>query len=62
MGIATGAALGGFVGAGVAFLTGREEKMDLYTGRGIVAGGYVGACYEIVKALTGALGSTRAVD
>jgi len=56
VGIATGSALGGFIGASIAFLTGREDKMDLYIGRGAAAGGYAALCYEIAKAITRTVG------
>ncbi len=60
-GIATGTALGMFIGASYAVLTGREDQLDRYMGRGSMYGGMLGLLVEITTRIGRLIAPTRAV-
>jgi hypothetical protein len=47
--IATGSALGAFIGASIATFTGHDEKLERYASRGLVAGGMFAIVVEVAS-------------
>ncbi len=60
-GVVTGSALGMFLGASYAILTGREDRLDRYMGRGSMYGGLFGILVEVSAHIGRLIGPTRTV-
>jgi DMSO reductase anchor subunit len=60
--IATGSALGAFIGASIASFTGHEDKIERYASRGLVVGGCIAVIGELASEIARLIYPLRAVS